>query len=64
MSRKPRYVKTKYVFFCDQCECWYDSDDWLDECECGTKLRKLEGEELNEFYYKIAHPGYRLIEKP
>ncbi|MDO4805070.1 MAG: hypothetical protein Q4A32_09665 [Lachnospiraceae bacterium] len=56
-----KYKATKYVFFCDKCEMWYDRNEILETCTCGEKLRKLDGEELNEFYCKLAHSGYRII---
>lgn len=56
-----KYQATKYVFFCDKCETWYDRNESVETCECGAKLRKLDGYELDEFYYRLAHSGYRII---
>ena len=58
----PRYKMTKYVFFCDKCESWYDRNEPIAECaKCGSPVRELKGAELEYFYWRLTESGYRIV---
>ena len=57
----PKYRARKYVFFCDKCEIWYDRNEIMETCSCGEKVRLLDGEDLEYFYWRMWTTGYEII---
>ena len=51
----------KHVFFCDECETWYDRDVVITTCSCGAPLRELKENDVSEFYWKLRKSGYKII---
>lgn len=62
MSRKVK--ATKYVFYCEKCDMWYDSNEVIAICSrCGLPVRELDKYERNDFYCRIARSGYTVIDE-
>lgn len=59
MTRK--IVETKHVYFCDRCESWYDRNDEMTTCSCGSPVRDLYGYEREEFYWRLSKSGYKIV---
>ena len=56
--------ETEYVYCCDPCAAWYDTDEAMETCpKCERQLRLLDKEEKDEFYCKIARSGYNVVPK-
>ena len=57
-----RVLETKYVFYCDKCTTWYDTNEMMSDCpSCGRALHELDKDERAEFYWKIARTGYKVV---